>query len=460
MAAWWVSWSTATERKSPNWNSTIGRMLPTAAPTAAPTTATSEQGVSRTRSRPNSAARPVVTPKGGAPAMSSPIWKTVGSRRISSRMASLIAPLTLGQARSSGFTGPPDLNSLRSNPLTVASRPEVLEGLAGLGERALPRELHGGGDLTVDLGLQPSVRLHGEEPFGQEPRAEPLDRALLPGGGDLLAGPIGLWVVGQMAAETDRLRLDERRAPARPRPRDRRSDGGAYREGVVAVHHGAGQAVPGGAVGDRSRLHGGGHGLRDAVAVILAEEDERERPHGREVGTLVHRALIGRAVAEEGEADAIGAPELLRERHPRRHRRLGRDDAAHPDDPTAHVGHVVRLALVVARAPAVELGHDALRVEPAGDLGRLPAMRGEDEIARLERPAGAGRHGLLPGGERRRDAPDLLTGVGVAPRRLQAADEEHRPQQAELHRGIHLSADGAGAPRRARPSNPGRAPPP
>ena len=62
MAAWWVSWSMATERKSPNWNSTMGRMPPIAAPTAAPTTATSEQGVSRIRSVPNSAARPVVTP--------------------------------------------------------------------------------------------------------------------------------------------------------------------------------------------------------------------------------------------------------------------------------------------------------------------------------------------------------------------------------------------------------------
>src|SRR3990170_266164 len=47
----------ATDRKSPNWNSTMGRMPPIAAPTAAPTTATSEQGVSRTRSVPNSAAR-------------------------------------------------------------------------------------------------------------------------------------------------------------------------------------------------------------------------------------------------------------------------------------------------------------------------------------------------------------------------------------------------------------------
>src|SRR5574341_2466696 len=268
----------ATDRKSPNWNSTMGLSPPSAAPTAAPTTATSEQGVSRTRSAPNSAASPVVTPKGGAPAMSSPIWKTVGSRRISSRMASLIAPRKLGHVRSSGLTGPPDLNSLRSNALTGASSPKVLERLARIGERAPPRELDGGRGLAVGLGFHPRVLLRGEKPLGQQPLAEARDRALLPRRRDLLRGAIGLRIVCKVAAETDRPRLDERRAPARARPRHGRSDGVAHGERIVAVDRDAGQAVPLGTDGDRGRLHGGGHGLRDAVAIVFAEEDERQRP--------------------------------------------------------------------------------------------------------------------------------------------------------------------------------------
>src|SRR3990170_1932875 len=104
--------------------------------------------------------------------MSSPIWKTVGSRRISSRMASLIAPRKLGHSRSSGRTGPPDLNNRRSNALTCPSCPEVLERLAWIGERALPRELDGGRGLSVGLGLHLRVHPRGEEPLGQEPRAE------------------------------------------------------------------------------------------------------------------------------------------------------------------------------------------------------------------------------------------------------------------------------------------------
>src|SRR3970040_2462095 len=150
--------------------------------------------------------------------MSSPIWKTVGSRRISSRMASLIAPRKLGHSRSSGRTGPPDLNSRRSNALICASCPEVLERLAGIGERALPRELDGGRGLAVGLGLHPRVRLLGDEPLGQQPRAEARDRAVLPRRRDLLRGAIGLRIVGEVAAEADRPRLETRGAPAPPPP--------------------------------------------------------------------------------------------------------------------------------------------------------------------------------------------------------------------------------------------------
>ena len=72
--------------------STIGRSPAIAAPTPRPVKPASEIGVSMMRSLPNSSTRPVstlnVVP---ASATSSPIRTTVGSRRISSAIASLMA---------------------------------------------------------------------------------------------------------------------------------------------------------------------------------------------------------------------------------------------------------------------------------------------------------------------------------------------------------------------------------
>ncbi len=60
-AAWFTTWSIATSRKLRVMISTTGRSPSIAAPTPAPTKPSSEIGVSRTRSAPNSAIRPAVT---------------------------------------------------------------------------------------------------------------------------------------------------------------------------------------------------------------------------------------------------------------------------------------------------------------------------------------------------------------------------------------------------------------
>src|ERR1017187_8868250 len=78
--------------KSPNMISTTGRMPVMAAPTAIPVKPASEIGVSITRRTPNSCTRPEKTLNGvPASATSSPMIKTLGSRRISSARASRIA---------------------------------------------------------------------------------------------------------------------------------------------------------------------------------------------------------------------------------------------------------------------------------------------------------------------------------------------------------------------------------
>src|SRR2546426_1087568 len=79
-------------RKSPNMMSTTGRMPVIAAPSARPGIPGSEIGESSTRSVPNSSTSPASTLNGvPASATSSPITKIDGSRRISSRKASLTA---------------------------------------------------------------------------------------------------------------------------------------------------------------------------------------------------------------------------------------------------------------------------------------------------------------------------------------------------------------------------------
>src|SRR3712207_1298921 len=72
--------------------STTGRIPCIAAPIPVPTIAASEIGVLRTRSGPNSASIPCVTPiEPPISAMSSPITKTFSSRRIASLIASRTA---------------------------------------------------------------------------------------------------------------------------------------------------------------------------------------------------------------------------------------------------------------------------------------------------------------------------------------------------------------------------------
>ena len=69
------------------------------------------------------------------------------------------------------------------------------------------------------------------------------------------------------------------------------------------------------------------------VAVVLAEEDDRQPPHGGEVHRLVERALGHRTVPEEGHGDAAVGPQLRRRRRPDGDGQAGRHDAVRPEDP-------------------------------------------------------------------------------------------------------------------------------
>src|SRR5712692_4807515 len=130
-------------RKSPNMMSTTGRMPVIAEPRAMPVKPASEIGVSITRSEPNSSTRPFSTLNGvPASATSSPMTKTLGSRRISwasaSRTASAIESWRSATACSLGINVGRDLFVVRV--------------------RRFQRELHAVGDLGPHLLLDPVQR--------------------------------------------------------------------------------------------------------------------------------------------------------------------------------------------------------------------------------------------------------------------------------------------------------------
>src|SRR5438132_5831583 len=141
-------------RKSPNMMSTIGRRPAIAAPTPRPLNPASEIGVSMMRSLPNSSTRPVstlnVVP---ASATSSPIRTTVGSRRISSAIASRIA-----SPKEISLTG------------AAVSSIDVLVDFICVRIRRADRELDGGVHFLDELALN-GVELNA---IGDAVRHEPL----------------------------------------------------------------------------------------------------------------------------------------------------------------------------------------------------------------------------------------------------------------------------------------------
>ena len=150
-----------------------------------------------------------------------------------------------------------------------------------------------GGD---ELGAEFRERVAGEEAVGFA-------------GEEVVAG-----VVGGVAAEAQRVGLDEERARGFP---DFFDGGGERLRGGGDVDRGingeAFHAVTGGAapkLGVGGKLLGGRR--RVGVAVVLDDEDDGEREERGEVEGLVDVAGAGTAVAEECEADGGAAEAALR----------------------------------------------------------------------------------------------------------------------------------------------------
>ena len=200
---------------------------------------------------------------------------------------------------------------------------------------------------------------------------------------------------------------------------------------VVAVHRDVVDPVAGGATLERRGvLVGRGGELR--VAVVLAEEHDREMPHGGEVHRLVERALGHRPVTEERHRDAAVRPQLGRRRRPHRDRQAGTHDPVRAEDPDVRIGDVHRASTAAVRAliPAHQLGEHPEGVQPLGQAVAVPPMGRRDDVRGTERPAGAHCGCLLPDREVD-EARYLARSVELGHALLEATDHQHPPVHLE-----------------------------
>ena len=155
---------------------------------------------------------------------------------------------------------------------------------------------------------------------------------------------------------------------------------------------------------------------------------------------LVDLALVGRAVAEIGEAHAAVAAIFVLEREAGAERHLRADDAVAAVEAMLDAEHVHRSALALGNAgvAAGQLGHDHLGVDAVGEHVAMVAIAGDDAVL-------ADRHRRL-----QPDRDRFLADVEVA----EAADQ---PEPVKLPRALLEAADEQHLlveARAARPSTP------
>ncbi len=436
-AAWFMIWSKATPAKSENCSSTTGRRPVSAAPIPQPTKPLSESGVSRTRSAPKRSWRPSVARKiPPTLPMSSPMRITSWSASSSSSSASRTAATKPSvRSVSIGRLGMVLLRCERGGEEIVVARVRV-------GERRLDRGL----DLALDVLLdrpEPLVVQLAELP---QEAFEARERILrLPLGDECGVAGVGQVRPHRVLHAPEGLQLDERRAVAVARPRQRASDRVLDREQVVPVHDLAGHPVAGSALGEilDGPLRPPVGGERELV--VLADEDDRQRPGRREVHRLVRRALAGGAVAEERDHGLAGVAQLGGERGARRVRQARADDPVAAENLQLQGGDVHRAAEppAVARLLAEHLGHHPAQVGAGRDQVAVRAVMPDEVVGLAHDPGGADGDRLLPDAAVRGAEDDAFL-EELRGAILEAADQRHPTVLLEEWRpvGRTLASDG------------------
>src|SRR5829696_6791673 len=341
-------WSIAGWMKSRNWISAIGIRPFIAIPIALPAITDSASGASITRSSPNSSSNPTVT-RNTPPRrpMSSPSTTIRSSARISSASDSLIASSSVlvveagrrsggeaeGVSRRASTAVPPREFSCSAivEPSITAVLPTghggsrtaptvrlsvsihvVVEGHR-VGERQSFRGIGRGVDFGADFGVELVKFLFGQRADLAAAAGEERNRVVAAPRLHLVRAAVdAVVVVGGMGVEAVDLCFHQRRAVAAPGAVGRLFDGLVDREQIGAVDNDAGKTVTGRAVGHVVDRHLQILRHRDGVAVVLAEENDRQLVDTGEVARLVEIALGAATLAEADSGDLSGLAQLGR----------------------------------------------------------------------------------------------------------------------------------------------------
>ena len=141
-------------------------------------------------------------------------------------------------------------------------------------------------------------------------------------------------------------------------------------------------------------------------------------------------ALVGGAVAEEGDRDAVDP--LQRQRRAGRRGDAAADDAEAADQAVLEVDHVHRAgaAAADARLAPEQLVEQRLRLDAERERVAVAAVGAGDAVLLLEHRADPGGHGLLTRVEVR-GAVDVALLEERLDAVLEAADQQHAPVERE-----------------------------
>ena len=224
--------------------------------------------------------------------------------------------------------------------------------------------------------------------------------------------------------------FDQYRPVARLDPGPGPLHGLAHRHHVHAVDLDRGHREPLSPRAEPRLARGLGDVGGDAVEVVLDEEDDGQVVEGGHVEGFVGRAVLHRAVAEEGDGEVAALPQLLGQRVAHRLRRVAADDgvgAEHAGLVPAHVHGAAAPAAIAWREPH-DLGHGAAhhllhRLGPAA-TERVVAERHRvvEELGEELVVGAVGGVDLVVVGQRRHgaDRATLLADAGRAPARARS----------------------------------------
>jgi hypothetical protein len=159
-------------------------------------------------------------------------------------------------------------------------------------------------------------------------RLQPLDGIALLGCFLVFFGTVALRITHEVAHPTVDLHLDECRSAAVACTADSLASGFVDGDGVVGVDTDAGHVEPVSTVGAIPDVGDAVFRHTDRPVVVLDDEHHRQVVDGSEVQRLEERPLIDRALAEEGDPDAVGVALFGGQSGPCGRRTSLRDDAA------------------------------------------------------------------------------------------------------------------------------------